>query len=171
MNISFEFSKVKDSFFRVKEDMLAIKDKINENYDNFLREHRTLTNRVEVISIDVKNIIEHLREKHDKSNIVIESKEILDIKDEIVKLKSSINDTINKNHEIHKDIEYSSKNREDIKSLNHRVHNSELEMHLLKGRMIEKDMEIKQMKEINSHMLTLLDELSKVEIEVLNKTR
>jgi methyl-accepting chemotaxis protein len=169
MNLSYEFSKIRDSFGKVREDMHVMKDKINQNYDNFLKEHTQIANKVEDMSQNINENITNFKKIH-KSEV--SRRDILNIKDEIKDLKEEINNTINKHHEINNSLSsIKAQNKDNEKQVNNRVQSSELEIYLLKEKMIEKDLEIKQMKEVNIHMLKIIDELTKLEVEVLNNIK
>lgn len=171
MNIAYEFSKIKDSFKKVKNDMQAMADKINENYEDFWKKHGNLTKEIEKLSSEMQVHLANFRTTHLQSKEHIEnSKEILTMKSEIRELKEILNKTFEHNLDIKSLIDSVKKNEATTKVLKERLQSSELEIFLLKERIVEKNVEIKQMKEISSHILKIIDDLSSVELEILNKT-
>ncbi len=174
MSISYEFSKIRESFRNVKNDMEKITEKINSNYDEFIKNHQDLSNQIQLLSLDLskklaKFKLEHLESQNNSK--IPQTKEILDMKEEIEKLKKEIKHTHKENHKINDTIEQIKQNKKDIQELKTKLGSSELEIHLLKERIIEKDIELKQIKQISSHLLNILDELTSAEIEILNKTK
>lgn len=174
MNIAYEFSKVKESFQKVKNDIFLLTSKINENYDVFLREHRNLVGEVEGLSNGVKEHITKFKEEFNSGVRKLEDipeQEILNIKSEMNALKKQIGSVLMEHNHLHSLINDVKKNEKDIKNLKKELKSSELEIYLLKERLIEKDTEVKQMKDISSHLLDVVGELSAMELEILNKIK
>ncbi len=168
MNISHEFFKVKQGFKKVKEDMNYLSEKISENYDEFTRRHKVIARDIENITLELKEGLEFIKKNHLHSNSTISDKEILDLRNEISELKKEIIH-INKEHgTISSALEEIKSNKKEIKELKEKLHSGELELFLLKERLVEKDQEIKQIKDISKHLFGLIEELSKTELDIIN---
>jgi len=166
MNFSKEFGKIKLSFNKVKEDITFLSDKIYDNYDEFMGHHLKLVKEVKLLSENIKSnslkIIETPKHK-------FSDKKLFNLEGEIKEIKKIIKD-IQKGHlKITSNIDDIKSNKKNIKDLKEKYKNSELEIYLLKDRLLEKDVELKQIKDINRHMFNTLDELTKIEIELLTK--
>ena len=167
MNIAYEFSKVKDSFLKVKNDMYALTNKINENYEDFIKKHDGVAKEVQVLSNVIRDNLELFR-KQDREGTVSE-KEVMQLRSEVSELKELISHSQQANFKIATILEDVKENKLGVSKLKEQLHSSELEVYLLKERMLEKNIELKQMKEISSHMLKVIEELSSLEIELLNR--
>ncbi len=172
MNIAHEFFKVRESFKKVKDDMNFVSNKISENYDEFMHEHKKLASEVEMLSTEIKDNIKKIKEVH-----IINSnpnnkndKDIHDLKAEIKLLKKDIIEIQKDHHDFVSSIEKIKSNKKEIKEVKEKLHSSELELFLLKDKLAEKDIEIKQIKEISKHLFDVVDDLSKAEIDLLNLT-
>lgn len=188
MSIAYEFSKIREGFSKVKSDLIFLGQRLAENYDEFKTHHETLAKKIDDLSDELKDQIKVLKEKATTQLHKIDSKELLNIKSEIKELKtelSNVQASHNKIFMLIEDVkkarENSSKtskpqkedknikdNQKDIKKIKDQLHNSELEIFLLKERMLEKDEEIKKIKDLNKHMFSIIDDLSKIELELLN---
>jgi peptidoglycan hydrolase CwlO-like protein len=169
MNIAYEFSKVKESFVKVKKDMYSLADKINENYDEFMKKHEGISREVVALSNMIRDHTESLKKKEREEGI--SHKEIEQLKSEIRELKEHVNGSLKGNYDLRELVDKVRSNEKDVKALKSQLHSSELEIYLLKERMLEKNIELKQMKEISSHMLKIIEDLSSLEIELINKGR
>lgn len=169
MNVAQEFSRVKESFRRVREDMSVLKDKITENYDDFREKHNGLVREVDELSSFVKENV--LAFKNSSKSSVGQGglKDFLDLSSEVKSLKAEISAILRHNKEIFSFVEDLRDERSEVGFLKKRVKSSELEIALLKEKMFEKDLEIKKMKDVNARIVQVLDELSSVEIDILNK--
>ena len=58
----------------------------------------------------------------------------------------------------------------ELKSRKDKTHSIELEMYLLKERMIEKDIEVKQLRDVNQRLFEIVNELAKAEMELANRS-
>jgi len=172
MNISHEFSKIRDSFRKVKTDMDFLSEKISENYDEFTRRHKVLGKDIENLTLELKTSITKLRETFlDSSNNNtnnLDLTQINSLKLDIKELKSEIISIQKSHHKTITSIDDVKKNKKDIKSLKEKLHSSELEIFLLKERLTEKDLEVKQIKEISKHLFNVVEDLSKSELELIN---
>lgn len=170
MNIVYEFSKVKDAFKKVKTDMDIITDKIHENYDNFLQEHKLMQENVHNLSNELKKHLDYFKSNHLENIDAVPKKEILEIKNEISQLKEELSQTFRKTAEFNDLIFSINDNTSQIKDLKEKIHSNELEIYLLKERLVEKDLELTKMKDTSKHLLDIIDELSRAELDLLNKT-
>ena len=174
MNISYEFSKIRDSFSKVRKDMTFLSDKISENYEEFTKEHEKLANAVHKLSNDIENQL-HVAKTHVvHKEEGVSPKELLDLKTEVKELKKELI-AMQRDHEHFTrtldDVKRNSSESADVKELREKLKSSELELFLLKERMIEKDVEVKQLKDVSQRLFDIVDELSKTELELLNKTK
>lgn len=170
MNIAQEFFKVRHSFGKVKEDMNFISNKISENYDEFMKEHKKLASEVEILTNEIKNNLTKIKQVHLTDTSSYNEKEVHDLKSEMKLLKKEIIEIQKDHSNFASSIEKVSKNKKEIKSLKDKLHSSELELFLLKDKLAEKDVEIKQIKEISRHLYDVVDELSKTELDLVNLT-
>lgn len=181
MNLAYEFSKVKGAFGKVREDMNFLSTKISHNYDEFMNSHRQLASQITHLSNQSNQMFAHLQERisHQETGAKpLDQKELHNIKLELKELKSLMQDLQLEHNstldtlEAIKSNPSSSKqtttNSKSLKDLKEKVHANELELFLLKERMVEKDAEILQIKEVNKQMFKLIDELSKAELDLLN---
>jgi len=168
MSLSHELSKIKNSFSKVKVDMNFLADKISENYDDFIKHHKNLAKQIQNLKEELAPHLEKLKSEEFNNNNY-SKKEILDLKKEIKDLKKELLET----HSTHTDISLMlkdiKKNSKNIKDLKEKLHTNELEIFLLKDRIAEKDVEIKQMKDVNKHMFNVISDLSHIELEMINR--
>lgn len=170
MNLAYEFSKVKDAFGKVRTDLAFLGDKIGENYDDFMKHHNKLALKVEKLSDEMKSNMEVLKEKT-LGGGHIDDKEIFDIRLAIKDLKAELSQIQKDHHKVVSTLDSVKKEKtpvKEIKDIKEKLHTSELEIFLLKERMIEKDIEMKQIKDVNKHMFSIIDDLSKAELDILN---
>lgn len=171
MNVNYEFSKIRGSFDNVKNDMKTITDKINVNYDEFVSSHSALTNQIGELSKNVIEVLAHFKTNHlNTEKKMAPTVELLELKSQIKELKKEIVKIQNQNHKINNTVSDLKKKDTDLKQIKKSLESSDLEIFLLKERVSEKDTEIIQLKNISKHMLQVMDELSKMEIDILNKT-
>lgn len=168
MNISQEFFKIKDGFRKVKDDMNFISSKITENYDDFIQKHSSLNNQIQELSKKLNSEIKEIKEKGLNSFNHLEPSELLYLKSEIKELKKEIFETHHNHSQISENINNIKKNKKEIKEIKEKLHTSELELYLLKERLIEKDVEMKQIKEVSKHLFNIVEDLSKTELELIN---
>jgi len=170
MNIAYEFSKVKDAFKKVKTDMDEITDKIYGNYNHFLKEHENMQHEIKKLSKQIQEGLDHFKNNHLKNIDSVPQKEILDIRKEIADLKLEISKTYHISQEFNDTLELVKRNQGEIKDLKNKIHSNDLEICLLKEKLLEKDLQLTKLKDVNAHMLNIMDELSRTELEILNRT-
>jgi chromosome segregation ATPase len=164
MNLPTEFSKVRNSFVKVKQDLTSITKQIGENYETFLHEHSKLHSQVEKLAEEVRSHLNNINSNHKSGNI---SKKQLDkLKSEIKDLKSEIKDTHIENEKINEIIDIVRQNKNDVTDLKNRLQTSELEIYLLKEKLIEKDLQVDSLKQVSKHLFDLLDDIAKTEINL-----
>ena len=169
MSIAVEFTKVKEAFSKVRYDLVSLSKQMGDNYENFLREHETLTNKVLEVRSELLEKIEELKNVHLVSDI--SNSEIETIKASIKELKAEVASTHKEHDRAIKLVDELRKDKKDIKDLKEKFQSSELELFLLKEKLVEKDMEIKQIKEVSKHLFEIVDELSKIELDLINKSK
>lgn len=168
MNISYEFSKIREAFKKIKEEMDKLSLKITENQHNFTLEHLKLQNEIKELSYNLKDKINQY--KNHSSTVEPQSQyEISRIKSELSDLKEQISKTMHSHNEFNSFLDLIKKNQIDMKIIKDKLQSNELEIYLLKERLEQKEIELKKVKEINSHLIGAIDELSQMEIEILNK--
>ncbi len=172
MNLPYELSKVRDAFRRVREDLNFMRGKIGENFDEFMTHHQKLAHQVEALSNEVQT---HLRDA--KQSIIHElpatDKQVLDLKQELKELKKHILSLEKDHNEVANEISSRAKPKNydaELKSMKDKTHSIELEMYLLKERMIEKDIEVKQLRDVNQRLFEIVNELAKAEMELANRS-
>lgn len=168
MNLSHEFFKVKEGFQRVKSDMHFITDKISENYGEFISKHNDLGIKIESLSKDMKTTLSYARDKMNQEVSLLTDHEVISLKQDIKELKKEVTEIHSHHTKITSSIEDIKSNKKEIKSLKEKLHSSELEIYLMKERLIEKDVEVKQIKDISKHLFNIVDELSKAELDIIN---
>lgn len=171
MNISEEFSKIRFSFSKVKYEMDILIDKISSNYDDFLTHHKKLSGEVEDLSSKVKLVLEKLNDPKSNHLNHFNSTELNELKLEIKLLKEEVMHSEKKHSNISLVLEDVKKNKKDLKDLKTKLKSSELEIYLLKENLVQKDVEIKQIKEISRHLFNVVEELSKTELSLVNRSR
>lgn len=170
MNIAYELSKIKSSFRKVKEDMVYISSKISDQYDEFLKSHRELSNRIESLSVELKSHLSQLKHEHhsyDDSALHTLKLELGDLKKEMKDLEKS-HTTLSYKIEDFKN-STGRKDTKEIHDMKEKIHSSELDIYLLKERMMEKDLEVKQLKDVNTHLFEIVDELARLEQEIVTR--
>jgi len=170
MNIAYEFSKVKGAFKKVKEDMDEITQKIYDNSNHFLKEHESMQEEIKKLSKQIQEGLDHFKKNHLQNIDSVPPKDILDIKTEISELKLEISKTYHISQDFNDMLESVKRNKSEIKDLKNKMHSNELEICLLKEKLLEKDLQLTKLKDVNAHMLNIMDELSRAELEILNKT-
>jgi predicted RNase H-like nuclease (RuvC/YqgF family) len=171
MNISYELSKIRDAFAKVRGDMTFLAEKVGENYDTFMNNHKKLADDVHIMGEKLKKQIDEIRHMNYGSRDDVTQKEVLDLKGEIKALKYELNQISNKHFEIHNIVSELKKTNKDVKDLKEKLHSSELEIFLIKERLSEKDVEVKQLKSVNKQMYKLIEDLSKLELELINNSK
>ena len=140
--------------------------KISENYDDFMKHHKQLSDEVTRLSLEFK---EHIQKMKYSASIAFSDKDLNDLQLDIKGMKEEIS-KLQKDHThlIHT-LDDIKKEKHDVKDLKEKFQAGELEMFLLKERMVEKDEEIKQIKDVNSHLFNIVKELSNLEIDLVNR--
>lgn len=172
MNLSFEFSKIKESFKRVKEDMIIIENKINSNYDDFLNSHKVFKKELNIITDNLKQKLDFFKLNHldgSNNNGNFGHKNLLDIKAEISNLKKQMQVILDQNYKINQVLQKKNLEEDKYNILSNKVKSCELEVFLLKEKLAENEFNLKQLKETNLKILNLIEDLSKTESEIMNK--
>ena len=177
MNIAYEFSRVKGAFKKVRNDMDEITEQIYENYNHFVKQHEGMQDEIKKLSKEIKEGLLHFNDNHLKNIDSVSHKEILDISKELSDLKKEISQTYHKSREFNDMLELVKKNKKSLddneknmRDLKDKVRTNELEIYLLKEKLAEKDLQLHKLKDVNKHMLDIIDDISRAEIEILNKT-
>lgn len=168
MSIKYELSKIKDSFGKVRSDMLFLSKQLGENYDHFMKEHDKISSRIDKLSQEVKENIQTIKNNHINAAAPNNDKEIEYLKHQIKELKDEVSNVHTEHFNLSKVLEEVKKSKKDVKDLKEKLHSSELEIFLLKERLVEKDSEIKQLKDLSKTIFELVDDLSKIELEMIN---
>ena len=167
--INKEFEKIRGSFSRVKQDLMHISSQVHDAYNDMLKRHDALASEVHFLSSQIKGHNKTLHEEKDSYS-----------KNQVQALKTTIRDLKKEISDLHKDHSQFSIELEDVKKrkvearelsgLQEKMHTTELEVFLLKERMLEKDVELKKLKEMNKSLFELVEDLSKVEMNVLQSS-
>lgn len=174
-----ELPKIKEGFFKVKNDMLFLSDKITENYNQFLSQHTELSKQIKHMSSELQDQITHIKDNLKNSPQLISTNEFEKMKVEIRELKLLVNDSHGEHLKISSLVESIKQNKSsikenklelksEIKKLKEQTHSSELELYLLKEKLSQKDEEIKELKDISRKMFDIIDDLSRVELDLIN---
>jgi chromosome segregation ATPase len=187
-----ELPKIKEGFSKVKNDMLFLSDKISHNYSEFVSHHKDLSKQINHMANELQNQITHIKQSIEHANLNpqqnhISQHEIEKIKSEIKQLKQIVSDSHGEHLKISslvenlKQAKTSTKNnsnnlnnnsitdmKKDIKKLKEQTKSSELELYLLKEKLSQKDDEIKDLKNISRKMFDIIDDLSRVELDLVN---
>ena len=194
-----ELPKIKEGFFKVKNDMLFLSDKITHNYSEFIAHHNNLSKDIHKVTVSLQDQINHIKKniinntefQTIKKNTInfknqdLDTKQfaskadILRIQSEIKELKQIVKDShgehikissllekIKENSSLIKDNK--KENRDEIKKLKEQTKSSELELYLLKEKLSQKDEEIKDLKDISRKMFDIIDDLSRIELDLVN---
>lgn len=166
--IKNELPKIRDGFLKVKNDMLFLSDKISENYNEFINNHKDLSKDINKISTHLQDQIHHIKDNLKHSPEEISTYELEKIKADISELKQIVNNTHGEHLKLSTIIEDIKKDKKDIKKLKEQLHSSELELYLLKEKLEQKDSEMIELKDISRKMFDLIDDLSRVELDLVN---
>jgi predicted RNase H-like nuclease (RuvC/YqgF family) len=168
MSLNSELSKVRDGFSKVRSDMIFLSKQMGENYDEFMKKHNDVSDKVEKLTEEVRSHIKNIKETHIVNESDASKSDILYLKNQIKELKDEISLVHQEHFNVSKVMEDLKKDKTDIKDLKNKLQSSELEIFLLKERLVEKDSEIKQLKDVSKNIFDVLDELAKVEVDMLN---
>lgn len=171
MNISYELSKIRDAFAKVRTDMTFLAEKVGENYDTFMNNHKRLAEDVQVMGEKLKHQIDEIRHMNFAARDDVSHKEVMDLKGEIKELKKELDLVSQKHFDVQNILSDLKKTNKDVKELKEKLHSSELEIFLIKERLSEKDVEVKQLKSVNKQMYKLIEDLSKLELELINNSK
>jgi len=166
--IKHELPKIREGFLKVKNDMLFLSEKITENYTEFIKHHKDLSKEIHHISTNLQDQINHIKTNLKQTPEKISSHELSKIKSEISELKKIVSTTHGEHLKLTTIIEDVKKDKKDIKQLKEKLHSSELELFLLKEKIQQKDLEITELKDISRKMFDLIDDLSRVELDLVN---
>ena len=168
--IAKEFDKIRGSFSRVKEDLTHISAQVKEAYNDVMQKHDSLASEVHFLSSQIRGhnqTIKNEKEDYSKNQMQILKTSLKDLKKEISDL-----------HHNHcrfsvelEDVKKKKVDSNELSGLQDKMHTTELEVFLLKERMLEKDVELKKLKELNKKLFDLVEELSRVEMRVLEGSR
>ena len=117
MSIVYEFSKIKEAFSKVRNDMNFLADKISENYDEFISNHQKLAKEIELLSNKLRNGIDEIKNSHNMQGSNIDEREIFNLKLEIKDLKSEINSVQKEHDKVSISISDIKKNNKEIKDI------------------------------------------------------
>lgn len=179
MNISYELSKIKDAFVRVRNDMNFLSKNLMSHYEEHKKNHQSISQELSSLSDEVKNYInEHknmsLNISSDDKKDFASKKSLLDLKDAIKDLKKELSHT-QKEHlqliDLVEKVDRSKVDNNDFKDLQDKFRSSELELHLLKEKLSKKDIEVETLKDVNNKMFSIIDELTKTEMDLLEATK
>ena len=165
--LSEEFKKIKSSFSRVKDDLMHLSSQIHEAYDDMMKKHELLKGEVNFLSSQIKGHTQTLENNKE----LFSKQQMQHLKDIIKDLKSEVSQ-VHKEHS-HLSIEVNNMKKKKVESreldgIHEKIHTTETELFLLKERMLEKDFQIKELKEMNKKLFELVDDLTKAELHVLN---
>ena len=97
------------------------------------------------------------------------SKDVFDIHLEIKELKKHILDIEQNHNDFSKKILDRPSNSDQFRDIKNSIESSNLDIHLLKERMLEKDLEIKQLQNVNQKLFEIVDELAKAEMQIIKR--
>lgn len=168
-HLSNEFSKIRSSFSRVKDDLMHLSSQIHDAYDDMMKKHELLKGEVNFLSSQIKGHTQTL-----ENNKELFSKQQMQyLKGTIKDLKSEVSQ-VHKQHS-HLSIEVNNIKKKKVEAreldgIHEKMHTTETELFLLKERMLEKDFQIKELKEMNKKLFELIEDLTNAELHVLEKT-
>ncbi|NQZ84201.1 MAG: hypothetical protein HRU03_00645 [Nanoarchaeales archaeon] len=174
-----ELPKIKEGFSKVKNDMLFLSDKISHNYNEFLSNHKEISKQIHNVSNHLQEQIHHIKHHVKNKPDEISAFEFEKMKAEIKELKQIVSDSHGEHLKISSLIESIKHNKTsikenksemkaEIKKLKEQTHSSELELYLLKEKLSQKDDEIKDLKDISRKMFDIIDDLSRIELDLVN---
>ncbi len=148
----------------------SLQDQIDHIKKNITNNHELQT--IKKNTINFKNQDLDTRQFATKSDVIRIQSEIKELKQivtdshgEHIKI-SSLAEKIKENKSMIKDNK--KEHREDIKKLKEQTKSSELELYLLKEKLSQKDDEIKDLKDISRKMFDIIDDLSRIELDLVN---
>lgn len=162
MNLKLEFSKVKASFMKVKKDIIILGGRITHNYDEFMRKHESLAQKVD-------NISDFLKLHSSKLTAISNMQKSDEVMKEVKELKSEMTSFHKDHKQMLQVIEGLKNNKKDMTKLKKKVLGGELETYLLKEKLLDQQREINMMKEINKNMFKIIVELSNTEVALLKQ--
>ncbi len=192
-----ELPKIKEGFTKVKNDMLFLSDKITSNYSEFIAHHNNLSKDIHNVTTNLQDQISHIKTNLLKPESLASNQEIQKIQQEIKDLKKIVSESHSEHLKISGLVENIKQNqnlaqekqndsfklppkhdtkdnkdhkqiKSDIKKLKEQTHSSELELFLLKEKLTQKDEEIKELKDISRKMFDIIDDLSRIELDMVN---
>lgn len=167
--LSEEFKKIRSSFSRVKDDLMHLSSQIHEAYDDMMKKHELLKGEINFLSSQIKGHTQTLENNKE----LFSKQQMQHLKDIIKDLKSEVSQ-VHKQHS-HLSIEVNNMKKKKVESreldgIHEKIHTTETELFLLKERMLEKDFQIKELKEMNKKLFELVDDLAKAEMHILDNT-
>ena len=175
INIHHELDRIRHSFSKVKEDLLHISSQVHEAYDDMMKKHELLRSEVSFLSSQVKGF-QHtiLNQKSSQSTDSIHKPQIEFLKSTIKDLKSEVSEAQKIHNQLTTDINHMKKHKiesRELQGIHEKLHTTELEVFLLKERMLEKDIEIKQLREMSKKLFEIVEDLSSVEMHIVENTQ
>lgn len=167
--LSEEFKKIRSSFSKVKDDLMHLSSQIHDAYDDMMKKHELLKGEVNFLSSQIKGHTQTLENNKE----LFSKQQMQHLKDIIKDLKTEISQ-IHKEHS-HLSIEMNNIKKKKVESrelegIHEKIHTTETELFLLKERMLEKDFQIKELKEMNKKLFELIDDLTNAELHVLESS-
>ncbi|MCH8519373.1 MAG: hypothetical protein LAT82_01320 [Nanoarchaeota archaeon] len=171
ININHELDRIRGSFSKVKEDLMHISSQVHEAYEDMMKKHELLRSEVSFLSSQVKGF-QHtiLNQKNSNSDSSIHKPQIDFLKSTIKDLKSEVSEAQRIHNQLTTDINHLKKHKiesRELQGMHEKIHTTELEVFLLKERMLEKDIEIKQLREMSKKLFEIVEDLSSVEMHIV----
>ena len=172
INIHKELDKIRHSFSKVKEDLMHISSQVHEAYGDMMSKHELLKSEVSFLSSQVKGFQHSLLNQRNSqhSDESVHKPQIEFLKSTIKDLKSEVSEAQKIHNQLTTDINHMKKNKiesRELQGIHEKLHTTELEVFLLKERMLEKDIEIKQLKEMSKKLFEIVEDLSNVEMHII----
>lgn len=164
--INNEFNKIRHSFSRVKDDLLHLSSQIHDAYDEMMKKHELLRSEVSFLSSQIKGHAQSLHVQRD----TLSKTQMEFLKTTIRDLKKEISDLHKMHSHFSIDLQDMKKRKVESRELNgihEKIHTTETEVFLLKERMLEKDIELKKLKEMNKKLFELVEDLTKAELHMV----
>ncbi len=163
-----EFSKIRTSFSKVKDDLMHISSQIHDTYHEMMGKHNSLASEVNFLSSQLKAHIESFNKFKDS----ISKSQIDHMKSLIKDLKSEVSEAHKLHNQLSIDITNVKKQKvesRELTGMQEKLHTTETEIFLLKERMLERDIEMKQLKDMNKKLFEVVEDLSNVEMHLHNQ--
>lgn len=168
-HINKEFSKIRSSFSKVKDDLMHVSSQVHETYHEMMSKHDALASEVNFLSSQLKAHIESFN----KYRETISKSQIDHMKSLVKDLKSEVSEAHKLHNQLSIDITNIKKQKVEARELTgmqEKLHTTETEIFMLKERMLEKDIEMKQLKDMNKKLFEVVEDLSNVEMHLHNQS-